>query len=271
MLTLSTPNYEKGNLGKFTSHHSPIRDSELIDSLEESTQRSLRPFSFLPSIKVNSKKADGLLFDQLELQESLNTKINKDDLNQSMDVYRKQRINMSMIFSGTSKLTSALPSNRGAEKDKLLGMSKRRSEIGHRLRSSFAASNSVASDRLIDYINMKNTRMNNMSMHEQFNLDILNNPTSWGEHTAGRNERSNNKSMKYSSNMQKHSMYPDTLVTKRRVLNHKRKDFWNLSLSNKQSLPPPPMGRSYGHGILANKLFKGARISIDARDLKKEL
>jgi hypothetical protein len=47
----------------------------MIDSFKKSTEAFLRPFSFLPSIKVNSKKADGLLFDQPELQESSNAKI----------------------------------------------------------------------------------------------------------------------------------------------------------------------------------------------------
>jgi hypothetical protein len=61
--------------------------------------------------------------------------------------------------------------------------------------------------------------------------------------------------------MQKYSTYPEMLVTNWRVLNHKRKDFWNLSLSNKQSLPPIEWT-----GHMDTEFFHGARANIDVRD-----
>ena len=42
-------------------------------------------------------------------------------------------------------------------------------------------SSSVVQNRLIDYKNVKNNRARNISVHEQFNLEILGNKNSWGE------------------------------------------------------------------------------------------
>lgn len=122
-------------------------------------------------------------------------------------------------------------------------------------------SKSVASDRLVDYKNLKNTRFENMSVNDKFNLDILNNSTNWGEYVASRDSKP--KTTKYSNHMNKNVIQEQLLLTKRRVLNHKRKDFWNLKLQNRTSLPPPPMGKTYGHGILAKKIFGESGIPRD--------
>lgn len=200
-----------------------------------------------------------MLYDAKDLPDKLSPEINKDGFDSTEEIGNipsNKRLNMSMIVPNSSKYVSEIPSNRELDKPKLLENTRRSTDIGYRTKNSFNTSKSVASDRLVDYKNMKNNRHHNLSTHEQFNAEIINNTSSWGEYAGNGNSKTILKMGKYGNAMMKHSLVPDLLVTKRRVLNHKRRDFWNWSLADKQSLPPPPMGKSYGHGILSKKIAK---------------
>lgn len=238
----------------FESQQSPAKTSEFTDNLlEATTQRTQRANSFLPSIRIGSNNARKLLFDP---NESLSGYSNK--LSLHADLPPKERFNMSMMVPNGSKLTSA-PLEMGKfnlNNAKGFNASNRKSLVNDRTYSTNNMNKSVVSDRLVDYKNQINTRRHNISMHEQFNLEILTNPTAWGEQISGKMPDNKPHTSKYKSKLQK-NLYVATenlLVTKRRVLNHKRKDFWNLNLHNKTTLPPPPLGHSFGHGIMSTKI-----------------
>ena len=248
----------------FESQQSPAKTSEFTDNLlEATTQRTQRANSFLPSIRIGSNNARKLLF---ESNESMSGYSNK--LSLHADLPPKERFNMSMMVPNGSKLTSA-PLEMGKfniNNAKGLYASNRKSLINDRTYSSNTMNNSVVSDRLVDYKNQINTRRHNMSMHEQFNLEILTNPIAWGEQIPGKIQDNKPHTSKYKSKLKK-NLYVATenlLVTKRRVLNHKRKDFWNLNLQNKTTLPPPPLGQSFGHGILSTKINKSKEEDTEA-------
>lgn len=248
----------------YTSQQSPENLANLEDSYEEyETNRTQKPLSFLPSIKMSSKQAHRLLFDPRELNEAAQNRSLIDYTNNepiSGNLPYRKRLNMSLLIPNGTKRTSAIPGKH----DFILNNAKDyeintgRTDYQPQTRRSVGASKSVASDRLIDYQNHKNARMQNMSVTEQFNLDILNNLGSWGEKVSASVQKP--KTSKYANQMNKHSPNNNFMLTKRRVLNHKRKDFWNLKLNDRTSLPPPPMGKSYGHGILTQKIAKAQPI-----------
>lgn len=158
-----------------------------------------------------------------------------------------------MIPNG-KKLTSPIPQARVFK----LGISKEvkgiiTGEQTLNTRRSIRSNRSNLSDRVVNYQNSENAQFEQIMVPEQFNL---NNP-SWGEAVSATGNRPKPGTTKYSNNISKHAANQDFLVTKRRVLNHKRRDFWNFNLSTKTSLPPPPMGKSLGHGILKLSQDKG--------------
>lgn len=221
----------------FTSQQTPIQTTsieETIDLLK--SNRIKKPFEFLPSIRISSQQARKLLYEQNDMKSPNQSVI--DYASSNINQEGRKRLNMSMIISSKSKLTSQIPSNRDnwLTKSKIFEQQVKTRDVRDSFRESVVSSNSEINDRLVDYKNDKNKRRNNLSIHEQFNQDILENSDTWGDYISKTKGEIKPKTSKYSSYFSKHSQYGDFMMTKRRVLNKKRRDFWNLSINDKRAV-----------------------------------
>jgi hypothetical protein len=236
-----------------------------MDDDDYNTNRSLLMPSFLPAIKLGSKNARRMLFDIEDINLVHNRSViedSKDTDNLGDAPYVAKRLNMSMTTQNGRKLTCPVPNTK---RFKLKSRKDSNEIIEEERNFSSRRSNgnqrSNTSDRLVDYQNNVNKQFDKMSMHEQFNLDILSNLPSWGEAGNTSGNKLKPGTTKYASTVNKHSLIDDLLITKRRALNHKRRDFWNQRLSDNIHLPPPPLGKSLGHGILKLSKHKGHNYS----------
>lgn len=223
----------------FLSQQTPVQVSSIEETLDLlRTNRLQKPFEFLPSIRISSQQARKLLYDQNDFK-SPNQSLNDYSSNNAVaqDLARK-RLNMSMIISSKSKLTSQIPNNNESwlTKSRILDTQNKTRDVRDSLKESIISSKSDVADRLVDYKNDKNKRRNNLSIHEQFNQDILENIDTWGDYMSKTKGDNKPKTSKYGGYFSKHSQYNDFMMTKRRTLNKKRREFWNLSTSDKRAV-----------------------------------
>ena len=144
----------------FTSQQTPVQTTsieETIDLLKSS--RIQKPFAFLPSIRMSSHQARKLLFEQNELKQYNQSLLNYKPKEVSNDS-TKRRLNMSMVISSKTKLTSQIPNSRETwlTKSKILDSQGNPRDAKESLRDSVTSSKSDATDRLVDYKNDKNLR-----------------------------------------------------------------------------------------------------------------
>ena len=238
-------------INKLESH----MENTFDDFRANNTQRTS---SFLPSIRLKSKQARNLLLEESDIiaadvNSSMIEVNNKAEGSKNKQTPPHKRLNMSMIIPNSSHLTSPLPGKRGYDSNmkKNLKHSAENNYSGGS-RTSKIHNRSVLSDRLIDYQQRKNSRIEDMSLHEKFNLDIMNNLPSWGNSIAGNKNISNKSNSKYHKKFNKNSIIDEILHNKSKVLGQKQRLF-QLKMNMGVGLPPPPLGKSMGHGILSLK------------------
>lgn len=244
--------------------NSPILMTNFDDTIDAlRTNRTQKVPSFLPSIRVSSHQARKLLFE------------NPDYHNHSMHMNRSMiesagegadLHNLSVQVISNAKKKSPIPTNRNFR----MSMTKISdftsndfiNDMQNNRRSTGTSGTGTANveNRLIDYKNMKNNRFNNLSVHEQFNLDILGNSDNWGEsvHLLSNysfSQQSDSKkpvTTKYQA-VSKHAIVNDSIVTKRRMLNFKRRDQLNYTLQAKGTVGYNSES-TYGHNKLKKKI-----------------
>lgn len=139
----------------FTSNQTPVQTSNFEETLEiVESNRTHRPFAFLPSIRVSSQQARKLLYDPRDLQSNRVSTNYMKDAQTSDRLSIRTKLNLSMAVPNHSKLTSPIPSSR-----EILYTKTRKPEHGNslmqKLRQSLSSMNSGGLDICVDYKNDK--------------------------------------------------------------------------------------------------------------------
>lgn len=232
---LNTDRTDKNHL---FSQNNTIQNEAFEDTIDVlNSNRTHRPLMQFPSSKISNYQARKLLVESNDVIKNNQSyfDFSLDDVN----LHRKPNLNETMTIPNNPKITVQVPNSRDSwlSKSKAMRYQKRSLEVRDQFRDSIMSMRSDATDRLVDYKNQKNLRKSNLSTHEQFNLNILVKADNWGEQLGFTDSEQKPKTSKYSGNFSKHSALGNFLVTKRRVLNQKRREFWNASANEKHSLP----------------------------------
>ncbi|CAI2387005.1 unnamed protein product [Moneuplotes crassus] len=247
--------------GRLTQDQTSLEVSHIGSSIEDlGLNDSLDNTAFLPSIRLKSQKLRKLLVEDKDVSnENANKSIIGGENYEKISVRR--RFNMSMLIPSATKLTSPAPV-QGSFRGHHSKMAAYLEGSADRLKNKRSESSQYSgiADRLIDYQQNKNARMMNLSTHEKFNIDILTNPNSWGE-AVGEHKKDSTQSLpRKAKNFGKSSILNEIYANKTKILGQKQRLF-QLKMKGGHALPPPPFGKSMGHGIVSQNDKKASMLN----------